>query len=256
MPLLERPHNPIDLGSYSRQVPDHHSSFFNFHRVSNTEQAKKMGRQADAIVHAVCLWLDLRLPNPNTQIVIFSPEEPDGRRWLRNNGFGKDKAGGMARTDGTIIVVGNASDPRFWTVLRHEAAHHALRQARGSEHILPFWLDEGIACFFEMGLDSENRPLPNPERRDLLRYLARRRASLHLTSLLRTPAPKMPTGEHYARAWGVVAFLYHQNRSLQTFLQTQPSDPKRSLAHFQATLLHPDQELKDFEKALVHWLEG
>jgi hypothetical protein len=214
-----------------------------------------MGQQADTIVRAVCQWLHAPLPGLHTHIVVFSPDELQDRIGPTIHGRGQNRVGGLTDQASHIMVVGDPNQVRFWTVLRHETAHCALQHAAGRPIPLPFWLDEGVACLFEMGVDSAYQPRPNPERVMLLRYLIRTQRSLRLNRFIQKPFFQQSTGQNYTRAWGIVATLYDQGRSLETYIEALPVSSDGQLAHFKNTLLDSNEDLQDFELAIKRFAE-
>ena len=120
-----------------------------------------------------------------------------------------------------LTLTGDPKDERFWDILRHEAAHAALRQCGINSP--PFWLDEGIATLFEAGTDLE-KIQNNPRRRPLALYLLNRRGGLHLSSILTQSQPRSKNGVAYTKAWSVllVLYLHHTDETAQA-IRTTPN---------------------------------
>lgn len=169
---------------------------------------QKIMQEADSILQAVGAWLGEEKPRSAVKLLIYSPDEPMGREILRLKT--NKQAAGLFRPDlNSIILAGDPGDPRFWTVLRHEAAHYSLR--RCLRETPPFWLDEGVSCLFECGADENLRPGKSSEREALACHLAKKRGGFNLKNTLSSPHPAYQDGRAYAEAWAVVGYLYRNH---------------------------------------------
>lgn len=166
--------------------------------------------EAEKTIKAVQSWIPQSSQSPKVRLVIYGPDEPEGSSFLRAIGTKQRAAGFFKTADHTVLLVGDSDDPRFWTVLRHEMAHYALRASAKKE--LPFWLDEGIATYYESGVSSSGVPLENPERLRLASYHSSSRGGLRLSGLLNSHSPKYQDGLAYAQAWAVTRYLYKQHK--------------------------------------------
>jgi len=244
---------PDDLSDDCGRIPYYSTAYVRVQRTPTPDLAVPMADQVDAVVRAVFKWLSYDQPVEPACLLVFSPRRPEGRAWLKYGPGTRDYAGATSEAGRIMVVVADPHSARFWTILRHEAAHFALRAVVGPGRAPPFWLDEGVACLFEPGVDAENRPKPNPERLKLLRYLARTRRMLHLKTVLNRESLSQASAREYARAWGIVAYLYHQQRAVNACLQTLP-EAGQAYRHFEDTILRPDQTLEGFEQAVRRWI--
>lgn len=169
---------------------------------------QKIIQEADSILQAVGAWLGEENPCPAVKFLVYSPDEPMGREILRVKK--NRQAAGLFRPDlNSIVLAGDPRDPRFWTVLRHEAAHYSLQCCL--RETPPFWLDEGVSCLFESGADENLRPEKKSEREALACHLAKKRGGFNLKNTLSSQHPAYQDGRAYAEAWAVVSYLYRNH---------------------------------------------
>ncbi len=151
-----------------------------------------------------------------------------------------------------LLVTGRDDDPRFWTVLRHEAAHAVLHDTLPDNLYFPFWLDEGVASWLEQG--AGGRAGKNKERLRLLRYLFGKDEPLDFKNLLNTTTPPKKTGATYAHSWGLVACLVAQNRPLQRYFDGLRKKEDRPKHLFRKYLLRPGETIEHFELSCSKWI--
>jgi hypothetical protein len=211
---------------------------------------QKIIQEADSILQAVGTWLGEEKSRSAVKLLVYSPEEPMGREILRLKK--SRQAAGLFRPDTNgIVLAGDPGDPRFWTVLRHEAAHYSLRSCLRDPP--PFWLDEGVSCLFESGADENLRPEKSSEREALACHLAKKRGGFNLKNTLSSPHPAYQDGRAYAEAWAVVSCLY-QNHYQATAALVRSQTP---LAPFPIQYFSDDSSmssLKVFERRLTEFI--
>lgn len=211
---------------------------------------QKIVQETDSILQAVGAWLGEEKPRPAVKLLVYSSDEPMGREILR---LKKSKrVAGLFRPDlNSIILAGEPRDPRFWTVLRHEAAHYSLQ--RCLRNTPPFWLDEGVSCLFESGVDENLRPEKSSEREALACHLAKKSGGFNLNSTLSSPYPAYQDGRAYAEAWAVVSYLYKNHRQATAALVHSQTP----LAPFPVQYFSDDlsmSSLKAFERGLTEFI--
>lgn len=211
---------------------------------------QKIIQEADSILQAVGAWLGEEKPRPAVKLLVYSPDEPMGREILRLKK--SRQAAGLFRPDlNSIVLAGDPRNPRFWTVLRHEAAHYSLQ--RCLRETPPFWLDEGVSCLFESGVDENFRPEKSSEREALACHLAKKRGGFNLKSTLSSPHPAYQDGRAYAEAWVVVSYLYRNHRQTTAALVRSQTP----LAPFPTQYFSDDSSmscLKAFERRLTEFI--
>jgi hypothetical protein len=100
---------------------------------------------------------------------------------------------------------------------RHEVVHALLHAHRVA---LPLWLDEGLAEYFEHGLNRPEHPVHASPLRAQLKF--GRIADLELQE--RWPSNMELSSEQYRDAWGTVAFLMHHSDATRQEFQLYLSD--------------------------------
>jgi hypothetical protein len=231
------------------------SGFFKIHRLPAGYDPTAIVTRAEAVADTIRKFLGAaNRPEPG-RILIFSPAEPEGKFLLKANRARHDCFGRMIRAENILVVVGAVDDPRFFTVLRHEAGHYALASMLPSKTVVPFWLDEGLATLFETGIDNQGQPLPNHERLKMLRYLVKTRFSLGLDALIKPSIPSYVNGSAYAKAYGMLAFIYQNQRPLPQALSGLATGDLTSPEWFEKNILLPGETRAVFETALKVWLK-
>jgi len=172
-------------------------------RLPNGMDEERLLVEAERAMDGVVGWLGPeRSGEGRVCLFVYRADEPEGVR-LRNG----RAARGVFFPDGNVMAIaGDPGDERFWDVLRHEAAHRALRRC-GIEQ-LPFWLDEGTATLFE----TAGACSANPRRRPMARHLAERFGGLRLAPILTKFRPRSRDGAAYAKAWSATLTLYLRHR--------------------------------------------
>jgi hypothetical protein len=211
---------------------------------------QKIIQEADSILQAVGAWLGEEKPCPAVKLLVYSPDEPMGREILR---LEKNRqAAGLFRPDlNSIVLAGDPQDPRFWTVLRHEAAHYSLQ--RCLRETPPFWMDEGVSCLFESGTDENLQPEKSSKREALACHLAKKRGGFNLKNTLSSSRPAYQDGRAYAEAWTVVSYRY-QNHRQATAALVHSQTP---LAPFPVQYFSDDPAMssfKAFERRLTEFI--
>jgi hypothetical protein len=211
---------------------------------------QKIMQETDSILQAVSVWLGEEKPRSAVKLLVYSPDEPMGREILRLKK--SRRAAGLFRPDlNSIVLAGDPRDPRFWTVLRHEAAHYSLQ--RCLRETPPFWLDEGVSCLFESGADENLRPEKSSEREALACHLAKKRGGFNLKNTLSSPHPAYQDGRAYAEAWAVVSYLYRNHRQATAALVHSQTP----LAPFPIQYFSDDSSMssfKAFERQLTEFI--
>ena len=85
--------------------------------------------------------------------------------------------------------------------------------------------------------------------------LPRTRSSLHLKRVLQTESPRHTSGRDYARAWGIVAYLYAQGQSPRGYMDALVSRTEGWRTLFERTLLDTSESLGDFDRAVQNWID-
>ena len=252
---LQQPHDKvIALKALCRGTPRQTSSHIALHRCPPDYDIQRILFEGDRTVTAIYQWLGINENPVRVQVLIFSPNEPEGKYWLKREEQRLNCTGSMFPKDNILLVVGSRDNPRFWRVLRHEMTHYALHSTLEPDTPIPFWLNEGTASLFEEGIDPEGHPLPSRERLKLLQYLSQTRPSLYLKPLVKAYHPDFTNGTAYARAWGIVAFLYDTNRCPVMYLQQLNQTKETPLVLFNNYILKTGETLTDFENTMRHWL--
>lgn len=252
--LLQTQDEATRLKAFCQGSPQYTSNHVALYRYPPDYHVERILDEADRTVTAIYQWLGIDESPSRVRVLIFSPDEPEGQYWLKRKRHRHNSAGSMFPGENILLVVGDPKNPRFWTVLRHEFAHYALHNMLELNTPIPFWLNEGIASLFETGLDPKGRPLPNRERLQLLQYLSKTRPSLYLKPLIKTFHLGITNGAAYARAWGIVAFLYQNNRCPTAYLKELNHTQEKPLVLFNNHILKTGETLDDFENAMRQWL--
>lgn len=206
--------------------------------------------EIETTVSAVRQWLHLTTPIEPVCILVLDPNQAEGKYWLSRKQPTPSATGFIVHEANMIVLIGRPDDPVFWNIVRHEAAHFVLMNACPDYSNIPFWLDEGIATLFETGLDADGRPLPNPHRLQCLHHLSRTRRSLYIKRLVSVASPRYQTGHAYARAWGIMTYLYQTQRQPVDYLHALASQGT-SMGLFEQHILAENETLMDFERAIV-----
>ena len=136
----------------------------------------------------------------------FSPARAETYKKIRSGGY----------SERGITASHYDSQRSTLSVLAHEGLHQYLEVTRGKE--IPAWLNEGLACYFEMfDLDYDNRPIFRPEANTLrlpgLREAVLSKGLIPLKDILNTNAglevQKKSTHvrNYYSQEWALVLFL-------------------------------------------------
>jgi len=161
-------------------------------------------------------------------------------------------AGHYSTQDKILFVTGQDSDSRFHTVLRHEAVHAVLHSS--GKRFLPFWLDEGLASFFEQYRGGMNDLEIHNERLARIQYHLQNGGKLNLAGLINNPYEKNHSGIAYARSWGVVACLYKEQRNISGYLLALSGKSGFPDKEFKQSLLRLGESIDTFDKNCSAWL--
>lgn len=134
--------------------------------------------------------------------------------------------------------------------LRHEVSHGYLHAAIPQ---LPFWLDEGLAEFFEVGQSKEGLNRHHVHLLEQLRITENWQPDLRQLEQLRSPAEM--TQAQYAEAWAWVHFLLRSEHDLANVLIDYLADLRQGGAGAMlSTQVH--KRLARPELALMEHLEN
>ena len=239
------------LQALSRFPPQIESEALILHRLPATCPEQAVCREVRSTIAALRQWLGLMDDPPAMPLVVLAQDDPQAAPWAgdleRNHGC----TGCTCSDTGLVLVIGDPCDARFWTVLRHETVHHVLHcVTRGRS--LPFWFDEGAATLFEPGVDEHLKPLPNPDRLALIRYLCKTRSSLGLSRLIQKTQQPYASGLSYAEVWAITAYLHDTDRSPAPFVQAI-RDGQNPMTAFRTAF--PDLAVpSDLEQRVRQWL--
>ncbi len=209
-------------------------------------------REIETTAAAVTQWLGPNHQLPNIHVAILHSDDPLAQGWRANTQYNHGYTGRMYYQDNLLLVIGDPAHDRFWSVLRHEVSHATVHSLIG-HHTIAFWFDEGVATLFEMGVDQAVMPKPNLERRALCQYFIQTRHALGLRRVIYTDSLPMATGNSYARAWASVAYLYHQDVDLKSYVQAvQQGVPNKTA--FNDHVLGQGVSLAALENNVISWL--
>lgn len=242
LPLFETTPAEHHLESYLHHKPVLESDTFDIKRLPPGYDGNKILSQAEETAFAIQQWLRLSSSINPHHILVFSAEEEIGKQFLRSS-RSKHKATGFYRQEtNTLVIVGTQNDPRFWTILRHEAAHATLYGIIDYGEKIPFWLNEGIASIFE-----EDQTNTTNERLQFIEHLLDEGAELNFKKLVEQGYSTPKTGSAYARSWALVACLKTKQRSVRNYLSEPPSSDATAVALFSHTFLLTGETMEEFE---------
>jgi len=242
----------IDVHHYLQREPVAENDYFVIYHLPDDYNHWNILTEMTNVAKKVRTWLGIDPPASPVRMMIFSTEEPDGQHLLKRNHHRHKVAGLYRHNNRVLLATGQATNPRFLTVLRHEAAHAALHdlQPYQNGNLIPFWLDEGTAALFESEINIE----ANNERLTLLHYHLAKGRPLDFQSLIDNPTPRTTTGILYARSWGLVACLYFSGRPVKLYLDELFQHPQNQSELFRKILLANDESLEMFETTCRQWL--
>ena len=201
------------------------SSHFKLFRLPDSYDAAAILQESEQTTSILLGWLNGTNKWPKVTILVYSPDEADGRRLLKKTSTTQVKGRYFFPPQNTLLLVGDPENPRFWTVLRHEVTHAAV--IHSSSHTLPFWLNEGMATLFEKGIDKQGNPRIVSERLQMAKKLAKRRKGLRLKTVLIKENPDYQDGKAYAKAWSILYFLYQTapKKTAELIISEKPASP-------------------------------
>ena len=201
----------------------------------------------------VSQWLGEPAEPASICAIVLEPNDPMAHHWQREIDQNHGCTGRTYHDEGVLLLIGRASDKRFWSVLRHEVAHAVIHSLVG-QRADALWFDEGVASLFETGVDQNLNPKPNSERLGVAQYLARTRRSLHISRLIQQNNRSLATGNTYARAWACVAYLHDHGLDPRGYLSAIQSGiaPKSA---FETHMLQPGQTLDAFDQEVTAWIQ-
>jgi len=247
------PGKEIDIQLYLDNKPIAANNHFSIHRLPPGYDAEEILNEVTLVGKSVRKWLKINPPSTPDRIVILSADEPDGQSLLGKNLHRHQVTGQYLYNNSVLLVTGQVDDPRFLTVLRHEAVHAALNDAQGPKDRIPFWLNEGIATFFEQGANVDIALQTGNERLKFLQYHLARGELLDFAELIDNPVQAEQTGKTYARSWGLIACLYFSGRPIQQYLRGLSQESVNQRALFKQTLLLENESIKNFETTCSQW---
>jgi hypothetical protein len=226
------------------------SAHFSIFRLPNGYDGKAILKETEETASTLLKWLNETNDWEKVAVLVYNPTEPDGKKLLTKPTDVRSGVKGLFffPPQNTLLLVGAPENPRFWTVLRHEATHATIIHA--SPHSLPFWLNEGMATLFEGGIDEQGEPRIVPERLRMAKKLASRRKGLCLKSILTKKNPDYRDGKSYAKAWSVLYFLYQTDPQKMAFLITS----KEPLIPFPFAFFGLNS-IEELEESVTHILE-
>ncbi|GEM_PF-6410710 len=245
LPLF--PDKERDLQPYLEEGPLVGNDCFSINHLPAGIDGQMLLDHVTMIWKALHLWLAVPFPDDPVRILVFSPDEPEGKEFLLRSSSRHQTAGYYKHDSRVMVVTGAADDPEFLIVLRHEAAHAALRHAFPQELNIPFWLNEGVASLFEQGVTPELRPVADSERLAYILNMLENNEKLDFPGLLASPLKKIRSARVYARSWGIVSCLYREKRSVKNYLNRLKEQQEDSQELFRQILLEPGESVDDFE---------
>ncbi len=225
------------------------------HLPANVDGQGIMGEILD-VWKEVGRWLNIELPTIPISILIFSPQEQIGKDILHRSRTRHQATGFYNHNESVLVVVGQPGDSRFFTVLRHESAHAALHSGLQLRVGIPFWLDEGVAAFFEQNRVQHVLDGTKNERLALLQHYLKKGETLQFEELIQNQDPRLMSGKFYARSWGLVACLYNQKRPVHKYLSGLSGNSQPSQKLFNQSFLLPGESFEQFEKSCSDWLQS
>jgi len=240
-----------EIDSLLKSIPVVKNEHFSIRQLPTGYDANVILKQATDISLLIRSWLEIPLPLKPIDILVFSPTESSGDYYLKLSRTRHQSTGSYHRNQGVLLVTGGEKSARFYTILRHEAAHAALLDSLPRSTKIPFWLNEGVASFFEQ---AENGVLilnSSNERLILLNYLLADGGGLDFKELINTPDPAITHGELYARSWGLVYCLYHNDRPIKSYIQALSQSENTSILDFQKYLLELNESIASFEASCI-----
>jgi hypothetical protein len=245
-------HEARQLKALTATSPILESQEVTLYRLPSAGDPARVAREVKGTAAAIEHWLGMPAELLEIGIAILSPDDPLARPWRAETNSNNGCAGRMYYHSNLLVVIGDPNSPRFWPVLRHEAAHAILHGIVG-HHNIAFWFDEGVATLFESGVDGSLMPRPNPERLALAKYLVQTRHSLGLKRILYRDTPGSATGHSYARAWACVAYLLSQGIDLRPYALAVQQGMSNGTAIDQC-LLREKLSLSELEAEVISWL--
>ena len=207
---------------------------------------------------AVDMWFGDTPRQYISRLLIFSPDEPLGKRLVREMHSATHVAGNTEARTHTILVSGYPSQDSFWTTLRHELTHDAMLRHYDSPDLLPpFWITEGMATVFEVPAFADGKPDINPSRLTRLKKICDE-DKIDIIPLINRPSNTRSNANDYAQAWGLTFFLMRQNSAgMRHYLassQTQSTDQSEHDKLFDSSFVS-DSSRADLLKQLKRWCE-
>lgn len=240
-----------EIDSLLTSVPIVSNEHFSIRQLPTGYDANYILNQATAISLLIRNWLEIPLPLKPIDILIFSSTEASGEYYLKKSRTRHQSTGSYHRNKGVLLVTGIPGSARFYTILRHEAAHAALLDTLPLSTTIPFWLNEGVASFFERVDNGDLKLNSRNERLALLHYLLADGGELDFKGLINNPVPAITNGMLYARSWGLVNCLHHNQRPVKNFLQALPQLEDTSTLNFQKYLLESNESITSFEASCI-----
>lgn len=244
----------LDFEPYLKKVPVVSNDYFAVCHLPPHFGAQQILDQATDVWVGIDRWLDIQLPSNTISILAFSSVDPIGKSILKWSRSRHQATGFYDHVHRILVVVGQPGDPRFFTVLRHEAAHGALHNGLSSKLSIPSWLGEGIATLFEQETDNQLVGKEENERLELLQYYLKRGEKPQFRKLISNPGQKDRSGKRYAHAWGLVACLYNQGRPIQQYLLGLTKEGIDHQQLFDQSLLKMNESMESFENSCTDWL--
>jgi hypothetical protein len=207
---------------------------------------------------AVDIWFGDKPKDYTSRLLIFSPDEPLGKRLASEMQSTTHVAGNTEARTHTILISGYPSQKSFWTTLRHELTHDAMLRHYDSPELLPpFWITEGMATVFEVPAFADGKPAINPNRLDRLKSIAAQN-KLDIMPLISRPSDTRSGIRDYAQAWGLTFFLMRQNSAgmrhyLAQYQLNATSTPDHQSIF--AKCFINDQSMDKLSEQIIRWCE-
>ncbi len=207
---------------------------------------------------AVDMWFGDTPRQYTSRLLIFSPDEPLGKRLVNEMRSTSHVAGNTEARTHTILISGYPSQDSFWTTLRHELTHDAmLRHYDNPDLLPPFWITEGMAAVFEVPAFADGKPDINPGRLTRLKKICDEN-KFDFDPLITRRSNTRSSADDYAQAWGLTFFLMRQNSAgMRHYLassQTQSADQSEHDKLFNSSFAR-ESSRENLFKQLKRWCE-
>ena len=188
-----------------------------------TPEARAVAAELENVVESIAEFLEIEAPLDKARVYVF-PDMALMREFLKRHCPKQTKSHATCyeTEEGVVATLSlKGNKERTLGLLRHEMTHYVLASRF---YDLPVWIDEGLAWFFQAG-EPYGRVYDVAVKR-LSRCLGGEKRSLE--RLVAIPVGARITLDDYARAWGLVYYIYKRGggkEKLVEYLRVVRSGP-------------------------------